>query len=229
MLVFFRIFCLGFLALSFYSTTQAQTKTQTGIFLTPSHIYLIEADEEFIWGTYYFAVSNKESKPMNLRSQVLLPLETSDYSPQSGLTTADIKLSNDKKIFVEKEFPPGLTLLSVNFKVKSLTRDQGISLTFVPPFDLSLFSIASSKKSGLRLASPALKDGLHPMLTEGEYVGLLGNQLEHGKSFSIQVSGFPESSRLLLWIMGGCTAFFMFLMAFIGTLKARPRPREVTT
>ncbi|MBP6217912.1 MAG: hypothetical protein KA436_04945 [Oligoflexales bacterium] len=173
-------------------------------FLTPSHIYLLEADEEYVWGTYYFAVSNKQSEAVSFRTAIILPLETSEYQAYSGVQPGDLKPAEDGLVYLEKTFPPGLSLLGIHFKVKMVSSSHS-TLSFKPPFDIPTFSIAATKKSGLHLSSEALKEGLHPMLAQdGEYDGLIGQGMVRGVAFQVQLEGLGRavSKRAGLWWLG---------------------------
>ena len=90
--------------------------------LTSSQIVILQADADYVWGTYYFAISNPTGEDQTFANSLRLPLETLDFQPGDGLTNDDLSLQNDGSITVKKLYAPGLSLQGLQFKVKAATK-----------------------------------------------------------------------------------------------------------
>lgn len=192
---------------------------QEEIGLSFRHIVILQADLKNIWGTYFFAVNNKADGERSFKTFLMLPRESVDFKAQDGLEDQDLKIDENGQLYMEKNFPPGVSLLGVSFQVKAAQFGND-TISFLPPFDVQELSVAVPSQSGVAVAGKQFKAGVPPMLADGRYQGMQTTDIKKGQILEVQVSGIPKD-RVVLWIVG---AVFTLLLAFLGvglTLKTR--------
>ena len=183
------------------------------------HIVILQADLLNIWGTYFFAVTNKSEGKKSFKTSIMLPRESIDFKAQDGLEDQDLKLDESGQLYLEKEFPPGVSLLGVSFQVKTdhVGKD---TISFLAPFDLQELSVAVPSKSGISVEGSLFKDGVPPMLADGRYQGMQTTGIKKGQVLEIHVSGIPKD-RMILWVMGGIFTLIMTLLGVGLAIKTR--------
>lgn len=218
-------FCT-YLIVFYGSSANANEKTQdpsnTEIGLSFRHIIILQADLKNIWGSYYFAINNPKAQAQPFKTLVMLPKNVLDFRAQEGLTDQDLKLNQDGSLYVEKLFPPGLSLLGVGFQVKTSAFGAD-TLTFKPSFDLNELSIASPSNMGLKISAndTLFKSAVPPMLANGQYIGIQSrSSIAADQELNIEISGIPKD-RNMLWVLGVLVA--VILVAFSALLAIKTR------
>ncbi|NRA44770.1 MAG: hypothetical protein HRU09_07435 [Oligoflexales bacterium] len=183
------------------------------------HIVILQADLTNIWGTYFFAVTNKTSGNKNFKTSIMLPRESVDFKAQDGLEDQDLRLDENGQLYLDKEFPPGVSLLGVSFQVKA-DKVGNDSISFSPPFDLQEFSVAVPSRSGIQVQGEQFKEGVPPMLADGRYKGMQVSDVKKDQILQIHISGIPKD-RMLLWVVGVIFTVIMALVSIGLTMKTR--------
>ena len=191
------------------------------------HMIMLSADMDHLWGSYYFAVKNQTDAPVIFRAPLSLPPNTVDFRAQEGLTDADIQLASNGSLFVEKEFPPGLNLLAVGFKLAHGHRDAMVTMRAA--VDMDEFSILIPKSSGLSVEASALEPGVPAMLAGSQFVGLISPGAVAAESeLQFLVKGIPEGRRWF-WVVG----LVVFILTVLGSvalsITSQPRTRYQET
>lgn len=174
---------------------------------SPRHIVILSADTDHVWGHYFFAVNNKSSKSQRFRGPLLLPREAIDFRVQDGLQADEMQLDAEGTLFVDKEFSPGLSLLTIGFQV-AVSRWEDDVLTFVPPTVLPEFSVAVNVDSGLSVSGEGFAQGLPEMLQAGTYRGIQTKNMTAGVERRVVIAGIPKE-RNYLYVIGGIFALIL--------------------
>jgi hypothetical protein len=183
----------------FFLTLLLFTAKLSAATLKDPHIMMMQADTEFFWLSYYFAVNNETAVPEEFSTPILLPKATLDFIPQMGLEAGDLQQDASGQLTVKKAFAPGVTLVAIGYKIPYSTDNP--SLLFTTPIAMPEFSFTTSKASGLLAHSETMTSGTPPMLSDGNYVGLVKNDIPANSSITINISGLPEG-RKTLWLLG---------------------------
>ena len=181
----------------------------------PSHarIFKISGDEKAIVGGYYLGIFNQTSSDKLFTTQITLPKETFDFAASQGITNKDIFLSKNGDIEISKNYPPGMTLVGISFKVMiHPVFNDTISFELRNP--IAEFTIATNKEHGLSLYSNELKPGLSQMLATGEYTGIMGTSLKPGQNIYTTISGIPKNN-MLSCLLGFCGLIILLILAFV--------------
>ena len=179
------------------------------------YLVLVTADAEFVYGQVYFAIYNKTGHAETFKWPIMLPKETIDFKGADGLSAEDLKLDGETLV-LEKTFPPGMTLVGVNFKT---THDSG-RLTFIPSIEIPRLFIAVPKEIGMELSSLQMEPGLPQMLNVSEYVGIRSTgSVEKDHVIKVDLHGLPED-RMLYWLTGGGTGLLLIFCAVILTFRS---------
>ncbi|MFK7872611.1 MAG: hypothetical protein AB8C84_05490 [Oligoflexales bacterium] len=179
------------------------------------YLVLISADADFIYGQVYFAVYNETGQKSDFQWPILLPKETIDFEGGDGVKEEDLHLE-DEKVILRREFPPGMTLIGIQFKT---THDTG-KLTFEPPIDLPKFFVASPKSSGVVVTSGQMEPGIPQMLNASEYVGIRSHAaVKKGEAIIVDLHGLPED-RMVYWLTGGGTGLLLMILATVLTARS---------
>ena len=199
---------------------ETQDTSSQSISLGKRHIVILSSDNQFIWGSYYFAVINKNSSDTHYQASLLLPKEVSDFEAQSGAENHEITLDSSGKPSISKKFPPGLSLITIGFKVPHNPWNRNI-LTFNHNENVEELSITTAKKSLLTVSSAHkdFVDGLPHMLSPNDYNGILGFLRKHD-SFLVTIDGIPLS-RNLPNLIGGCLFVLLIMLTTIFTIKSQ--------
>jgi hypothetical protein len=215
-----RILVIGFLAIVAqpgYGETRIEAR----------HVIMLHPGFDTVWGTYMFGVRNDGTEPEKLRGFLTLPKETADFQAQEGLTQEELISGGADGLMFEKEFPAGLTLISIGFKVNA--NFGSTVLTFAPKVDLQDFSVVTKKDPLTIKSSSGLlnEPGITPVSNE-DFVAITAKGPIHtGESVVIEVGNVPEG-RGRLWIAGGIIAGLIATFSLGLTLKtlASSRPPE---
>ncbi len=185
--------------------------------LAPSHIVIVQADGETIFGAYYFAVSNTTDKEQTFTSTLRLPRESIDFQAGEGLSNDHITILPNGVLSIRKTYAPGLSLLGVQFKVPVRHSGDNV-LTFVPTEDVPLFFIASPQAGLLHFKAQGFEEGIPPMLAGSNYAGIRGQNIAAGQALVVSIDGFP-GGRLPFLMLGAMMALLLLIGAVVLTLK----------
>jgi hypothetical protein len=188
------------------------------------HVTMLHPGVDTAWGSYMFGVRNEGTAPAKFSGYLTLPKETIDFQPQEGLSPEEIHQDGEKGLMFEKEFPPGMTLIAVGFKVNG--RFGAATLTYVPKGDLDQMSFVT-KKGGLNIATPSSLFGAAHVATmqNEEFLAIDSNgSLGPGSSFSIEVTNLPEG-RGRLWMVGAILSLILVIGAIWFTWQTRELPK----
>ncbi len=193
------------------------TKKEPSIGLSPSHIVILQTDAEFLYGSYYFAVSNTTGEEKPLATTLRLPRESIDFKAAEGLTNAEISILDDGVLQVNKTFKTGLSLVGIQFKVP-VHKDGANILTFVPTQNLPHLFVATQQGDLLRFHASGFVSGIPPMLSGGNYSGIQGQNIPANQSLSIEITGFP-GGRLAFWILAVLVGLLLIGLAAALTMR----------
>ncbi len=196
------------------------------ISLGQRHIVLLNADLKTMYGTYFFAVSNKTKAPLKFKTLVMLPDKVTDFNAQDGLEPGDLKQDIDGKLYVEKEFRPGLSLVGVGFKIP-IVKFGPDYLHFRTLFALEELSVAVAARSGLVLESAGFEVGLPAMLGTGVYEGIRSiGVLAKDADVKIRLSGIPKMRAWLEIVFVIAATLFSVLALFLAIRTQRSRTEK---
>lgn len=199
----------------------AQTSFSDSIGPSPRQMLVLQGQGRTLWGTYFFAIENRAKTPQSYRYQVRLPLESVDFSVQQGLDAADLTTDPSGSLVIAKEFPPGLTLAGIGFKIP--VTDSVQTITLKPELDVGELSVAASRSSQLTVRAQDLRfqPGLPHMLSPDGWHGVMSREaLKAGEVLRFDIRGFP-ASRTKLWIIAGIFLALLLVLSFGLTLAKR--------
>ncbi len=193
------------------------------IYVTSKHLVILRTGIDTVWGSYVFAVNNKDAAPSSLKVNIMMPSQMTDFFPQEGVTKEEVLLT-DSGLMVEKEFAPGVNVVSIGFRVPSKFGRAEVS--FKPQMDIDSFTLLVPRDSGTQIQSEGLVLGNDEERPDPQYQPYVSkNILKTGEAFTINVAGVPEG-RLTLWISGGITGACMLLFGLLLACRTRPRVQE---
>ena len=157
---------------------------------------------------------------------LLLPVETTDWVPGDGVSIDDIRLGAGGGLVLEKEFPPGETLVSLRFKVDASLGETGLRVrTSSVVRDLVVFY---PHKSFLMTADdPGFVTREKVPFSGGVYDTLQRTDLEAGKVINFQVTNLPRG-RMIYWIVGAVLGLALVLGAGFMAWRNKPGPQEAS-
>ena len=190
------------------------------VHLSDRHIVILQADLEYIWGTCYIAVINTSTREEEFETFINLPDQMADFRPEDGLTDGDLKLDDQGRPYVRKQFRPGMSLLGVGFKVL-VTGTGPETLSFRAKMNIPELSIATPTLGGLRLAAANFREGIPPMLSQEKYRGVISKRpIMKDESFSILIRGIPKE-RPKLQMVALIVAVILAISGILLTLRTR--------
>lgn len=210
-----KIISLIIFASAFLSTAGL---SQELISISARHVMIMQADLNFVYGSYYFGVLNHTQTPQRFQTPIMLPNDYVSFHPADQLDKSEIKTLDDGTVQVDKKFPPGLTITSINFKVKINKPNPTIS--FKTPYPIAELNIASPKAALLKFSAFDFNEGVSHMLNNGQYEGILGFELPEQKNFTVLIEGIPRD-RDLLWVIALSSLLLLVILAYIFTLKKK--------
>jgi hypothetical protein len=202
--------------------------------LMPRQMMILREGLDAVYGQTMFVVRNNSSVPLAGKFRVLLPKETSDFSPREGLEPNEVILANPEGasaeaqgnqgfqgLLVDKVFAPGVSMMSIGFKVDA--KLGSAELTLSHPQGVRELNILLLKEGPLVAKSDVLVKDLRTDVEDPQYDYFeLKKPLEPGDVLTLKVEGVPEG-RTRYWWMGGITAGVLILAAFFLTWKSWPK------
>ena len=212
---------IGFLAISMAWGVMASSAAMADVRVTPRHLMILREGLDTVYGSYIFAVENSSDKPEHFKSPLMLPKEADDFSPQEGVEASDLSLAPGGGVIIEKDFAPGMQVVSVGFRVPARYGRGLLSLTAGLPIES--FTLLVPRQSGILATSPKLVLGDASNAPDPQYEPFItSTPLQPGDTLAIDVAGLPEG-RTRSWIVGGGVAAMLLAMA--GFLAWRTRPK----
>ena len=202
------------------------TSQAFGIHLAPSHIVILQADTETIFGSYYVAVQNPGEREEPFSFKLRLPLETIDFQAAEGLTNENISILSEGSLQVHQVYKPGMSLQGINFKVPARRNSDSV-MTLSPLEDIPALYITSPQGASLHLSAKGFEQGVPPMLAGGQYYGIHAEHIQASSSISIEISGIPGGRRPF-YLMGLCMSLVLFLVVSLLTLRSQRLEEEIT-
>lgn len=192
------------------------------VMLTPKHLIILRQGLDAVYGSYVFAVQNNGEATARFKSAVMLPKETVDFVPQEGVEPDEVSLApGGGGVVVEKDFPPGVHIVSIGFKVDASYGKAMLTLT--PPAEIQSFTLLLPRGGGMRAVSTILKPGEMGHAPDPQYEAMISEEpLGQGASFTVDVQGLPEG-RTRIWIVGAAVGVFLLLLAAFFAFRTRPR------
>ena len=186
----------------------------------PKQLLVLKPGLDVVHGTWVVAIMNKGQAPAKFRTPVLMPLEARDFQPIEGVTADEVKFENDG-LWVEKEFPVGVNVVSFAFIVPSSL--GGSLLSLKPRADTGELMIMTPKGM-LDVSGKGFVESGTDVEEMQRYAVLSSNHLiVAGEELSLRVDGIPEG-RGRLWLVG--SVFGLLLVLIAGVLAWRSRPRS---
>jgi hypothetical protein len=193
------------------------------IYVTSKHLVILRTGIDTVWGSYVFAVNNKDAAPSSFKVNIMMPAQMTDFYPQEGVTKDEVLLT-DSGLMVEKEFAPGVNVVSIGFRVPS--KFGRAEVLFKPQMDIDSFTLLVPRDSGTQIQSDRLVVGNDEERPDPQYLPYVSKDvLKTGEAFTIYVAGVPEG-RLTLWISGGITGACILIFGLLLALRSRPRLQD---
>ncbi len=189
--------------------------------LTPKHLVILRQGLDAVYGSYVFAVQNTGEAPAPFKQAVMLPKETVDFVPQEGVEAGEVSLSEGNGVLVDKEFPPGVHIVSIGFRVDaSYGKAQ---LTMAPVAEIQSFTLLLPRDGGMHVSSSVLAPGEMGSAPDPQYEAMLSNApLPAGQTFIISVDGLPEG-RTRTWIVGAIVGGLLVTLSGFFAVRTRPK------
>jgi hypothetical protein len=182
------------------------------------HVVMLHPGFDTVWGTYMFGVRNDGAAPERLKGYLTLPKETVDFQAQEGLTQEELISGGADGLMFEKEFPPGLTLISIGFKANANFGQA--ALTFAAKTEMEQFSIVTKKDSlTVHSDSALLSESADTVVADEQFTSMTSKgPIPSGESIVINVGNVPEG-RGRLWLAGAIIAAVLLAFSVGMTLK----------
>jgi len=202
--------------------------------LMPRQMMILREGLDAVYGQVMFVVRNNASIPLPGQFRVLMPKETSDFTPREGLEPSEVALASENSdgnqgtqtsgfrgLVVDKVFGPGVSMMSIGFKVDAKLGAAQLSLSH--PQGVKELNVLVLKNGPLRASSDLLLKASAMDVEDPQYDSLeLKKPLEPKEILTIQVEGVPEG-RMRYWWTGGIAAGVLVLGALFLTWKSWPK------
>ncbi len=189
------------------------------VVLMPKQLIVLKPGIDQILGTWVAAVNNRGQVPERFSLPVLLPREAKDFQPIEGIAAADLKLG-DLGLVVQKEFPPGVSVLSVGFMLPASFGQATLHLKAM--VDVGELTVMSPRGL-LDIDSQDLSEAGSDVQDMQRYSVWTSNRMViAAQDVLVGVSGVPEG-RARLWAIGGILAGILAVGAGLLTRRASQR------
>ncbi|HYX37944.1 MAG TPA: hypothetical protein VE954_33000 [Oligoflexus sp.] len=183
------------------------------------HIFVLYPGVDSVFGSYIFMVQNPGAQPERLSFPVMLPTETIDFQAQEGLAPNELNLGADGGLTIDKNFPPGDTLITIGFKVPADVNNGRMTLKAAQPFESVGMFVFEGK---FQINGPALDIKRNVDFSGRTYDTYTVNKGEAGKTYQMELQGIPEG-RGRLWIIGWVLAGTLLAIALALAWFSRPQ------
>ncbi|MEZ4743460.1 MAG: hypothetical protein R3B45_13610 [Bdellovibrionota bacterium] len=183
------------------------------------HVFVLHSGPDVLWGTYMFGVNNMGSEATLFSDRINLPSGITDFAPQEGLSNEELKASPEGGLVFEKEFPPGVTLIAIGFKLPAQLGKASLQLKF--HYDISEMSILTKDDSlNLEFVGVPMQLGDNTIMSNETYRTFKSSQkIAKGQQLEVAVSNI--AGRANFWLVGSIFAALLLLLASIFTLKTK--------
>lgn len=194
------------------------------IALSKKHLIILRAGLDSIWGDYIFSVQNNQQTPQRADIALFLPRETVDFKAVEGVTAADLRVdARHGTVTMQKEFPAGVTLVNVAFKVAA--QDGTAILNWMATQVLDSVNVMYEHEV-IEVASDRLETTHLPRIADVHYRALHTTQaLQAGDSLRVRVHGIPQG-RAQLHLFAVVFAVILLISTVYLGIRTRPRGRE---
>lgn len=204
------------------SPSDPSKTAEPNIGVNPSQIVIIQTDNDFMWGSYYLAITNRTNGEKDFQFKIRLPAESTDFQAGEGVRSEDIQIQSDGILNIKRSYPPGLTLQGIQFKVP-IKKTSENTLTFSLAEKAPAFFIATPQKGIVTFQAPGFENGIPPMLSGGNYDGIRGQNIEAGKKFVVVVNGLP-TGHLYYFILAGIMGLILIVSASLLAWRTHQQP-----
>jgi len=186
--------------------------------MAPKQLLVVKPGTDRILITWVAAVINKGDGPVAFSVPVLLPQEAKDFQPIEGINPDDLKLG-ETGLTVEKEFPPGVNVISLGFTIPATFGN--VDLHVKSRSDLGELTVMTPKGL-LEIKGRDLVESGTDVQDMQRYNVLSSNRMIlTGDELQISVGGVPEG-RGRLWILGLVFAGMMVVAVVFLVKKSMP-------
>lgn len=193
-------------------------RAQAEVSVSGRHIYVMFPGVDALWGSYLFVVNNSGSQAERFSFPVMLPSQTIDFQGQENVSPDDLKLGADGKLTLDKEFPPGESMVNIGFKIPAQQGKAPFTVTPLFPIEaLSLFVWENS----LEVLGDNLQVRKGVPFSGRNYDTYTLSSASIGQPFTVTVNGIAEG-RGRLWIVGAILGAVL-LVGLIFAYIQRPR------
>ncbi|MDE3269873.1 MAG: hypothetical protein OYH77_06280 [Pseudomonadota bacterium] len=212
------VMCLAvfFLAQAYVQTAVANTNITLG----EKNILLLRPALNSVWGEYIFSVHNPTDVAQVATIGLLLPHEKTDFRANEGANDADLRLTADGEVVLEREYPAGTTVFSILFK--SSASNGEAMLSFATKHDIA--DLVLMYENGLQVApqSGEWQQASIPALPHKDYQTWQNAEaIRAGQSFALLVNAVPtDRQRLHLLALG--FAVILVMLSVFGVVFRRP-------
>jgi len=183
------------------------------------HLYLIRPSMDRLDGSYVFGLKNESDQPQRTVLEVMLPAGVIDWRPEEGIDPSELRLGENGGLVLDKELPPGVTLIVIGFTVAA--SNGKAALTFTPKYDLEQISVLTPK-GAVKVSAEGFEPSEDMQFGPTIYQQLTAMGIASETKISVLISGLPRG-RAALWASGGMVAGLLFLCSWILAVRTRPR------
>lgn len=194
------------------------------IALSKKHLIILRAGLDSVWGDYIFSVQNTQQESQRADIALFLPRETVDFKAVEGVTAADLRVdARHGTVTMQKEFPAGVTLVNVAFKVTA--QDGAAVLNWTATQTLASVNVMYEHEV-IEVTSDRLELTHLPRIADVHYRALHTTQaLKAEDSLRVQVRGIPQG-RARLHLFAVVFAVILLISTVYLAIRTRPRGRE---
>lgn len=188
--------------------------------LSDRHIYFIYPAVEEIKGNYIFLVRNSGKEDVRHTMKILLPAETIDWMPQEGVGPDELKPGTEGGLVLDKNFPPGETMISLGFIVPA--KGEKAVMTFKPEYNVGELAILARKGAAELSGSTGFQTQSGISFAGQMYDSVGKNATTAGETVSVTVGGIPQGRSRLTYLGFAAIAVIAAAAAFL-TWRTKPR------
>ncbi len=188
--------------------------------LSDRHIYFIYPSVEEIKGNYIFLLRNSGKEDVRHTMKILLPAETIDWVPQEGVGPDELKPGPEGGLVLEKNFPPGETMISLGFIVPA-KGDKAV-MTFKPEYNVGELAILARKGTAELSGSTGFQVQSGISFAGQMYDSVGKSATTAGETVSVTIGGVPQGRSRLKYLGFAAIAVIAAAAAFL-TWRTKPR------
>lgn len=184
----------------------------------PRQLMIVKPGTDRLLITWVAAVMNKGQVPERFAMPVLIPKEAKDFQPIEGISGDDLKLG-DQGLSVEKEFAPGVNVISLGYTVQVAMGESKLNIK--ARSDVGELTVMTPRGL-LEISGRELVDAGTDVQDMQRYAVLTSNRMIlAGDELIIAVNGIPEG-RGRLWVLGAGFAMVLLVASVLLARKSMP-------